>query len=60
MNTDNKISRKDFIKTSTLTGVALLASMAISGQAMNLLQEQTCTRLTSPSPRKSGKRWKMP
>ena len=40
MNTDNKISRRDFIKTSALTGGALLASTAIPGQAMNLLQEQ--------------------
>ena len=40
MNTDNKISRRDFIKTSALTGGALFASTAIPGQAMNLLQEQ--------------------
>ena len=40
MNADNKISRRDFIKTSALTGGALLASTAILGQAMNLLQEQ--------------------
>ena len=40
MNMDNKISRRDFIKTSALTGGALLASTAIPGQAMNLLQEQ--------------------
>ena len=40
MNTDNKISRRDFIKTSALTGGALLASTTIPGQAMNLLQEQ--------------------
>ena len=40
MNTDNKISRRDFIKTSALTGGALLTSTAIPGQAMNLLQEQ--------------------
>ena len=40
MNTDNKISRRDFIKASALTGGALLASTAIPGQAMNLIQEQ--------------------
>ena len=40
MNTDNKISRRDFIKTSVVTGGALLASTAIPGQAMNLLQKQ--------------------
>ena len=40
MNTDNKISRRDFIRTSALTGGALLVSTAIPGQAMNLLQEQ--------------------
>ncbi len=40
MNTDNKISRRDFIKTSVVTGGTLLASTAIPGQAMNLLQEQ--------------------
>ena len=40
MNMDNKISRRDFIKTSALTVGALLASTAIPGQAMNLLQEQ--------------------
>ena len=40
MNTDNKISRRDFIKTSALTGGALFVSTAIPGQAMNLLQEQ--------------------
>ena len=39
MNTDNKISRRDFIKTSALTGGALLASTAIPGQAMDLLQD---------------------
>ena len=40
MNMDNKISRRDFIRTSVVTGGALLASTAIPGQAMNLLQEQ--------------------
>ena len=40
MNTDNKISRRDFIRTSALTGGALFVSTAIPGQAMNLLQEQ--------------------
>ena len=40
MNTDNKLSRRDFIKTSVVTGGALLAATAIPGQAMNLLQEQ--------------------
>ena len=40
MNTDNKISRRAFIKTSALTGGALPASTTIPGQAMNLLQEQ--------------------
>ncbi len=40
MNTDHKISRRDFIKASALTGRALLASTAIPGQAMNLIQEQ--------------------
>lgn len=37
---DNKISRRDFIKTSALTGGTLLVSTAIPGRAMNLLQEQ--------------------
>ena len=32
MNTDNKISRRDFIKSSVITGGALLASSAIPGQ----------------------------
>lgn len=40
MNTDNKISRRAFIKTSALTGGALPASTTTPGQAMNLLQEQ--------------------
>ena len=40
MNTDNKISRRDFIKASVVTGGTLLASTAIPGQAMNLLQGQ--------------------
>lgn len=40
MNTDNKISRRDFIKSSVITGGALLASSAIPGQAMNLLQDR--------------------
>ena len=39
MNTDNKIGRRDFIRTSALTGGALLASTAIPGQAMNLFQD---------------------
>ena len=39
MNTDNKMSRRNFIKTSALTGGALIASTAIPGQAMNLLQD---------------------
>ena len=34
MNTDNKISRRDFIKTSVVTGGALIASTAIPGQAV--------------------------
>ena len=40
MDTNNKISRRNFIKASALTGGALLASTAIPGQAMNLLQTQ--------------------
>lgn len=40
MNTDNRISRRNFIKTSVVTGGALLASTAIPGQAINLLQDQ--------------------
>ena len=40
MNMDNKISRRDFIKASVVTGGTLLASTAIPGQAMNLLQGQ--------------------
>ena len=40
MKTDNKISRRDFIKTSVVAGGALLASTVVSSQAMNLLQEQ--------------------
>lgn len=40
MGTNNKISRRNFIKTSVTTGGMLLASTAISGQAINLLQEQ--------------------
>ena len=40
MNANNKTSRRDFIKTSVAAGGALLASTAIPGQAMNLLQEQ--------------------
>ena len=35
-----KISRRDFIKSSMLTGGVLLASTAIPGQAMSLWQEQ--------------------
>lgn len=40
MKTDNKISRRDFIKTSVVAGGALLASTVVPSQAMNLLQEQ--------------------
>lgn len=40
MNTDNKISRRNFIKTSVMTGSALLAASTIPGQAMNLLQDR--------------------
>lgn len=40
MNANNKISRRDFIKTSVVTGGTLLASTTMAGQAMNLLQEQ--------------------
>ena len=40
MNTDNQMNRRDFIKTSVVTGGALLASTAIPGRAMNLLQDQ--------------------
>lgn len=40
MNTDNKISRRNFIKTSVVTGGALLASTAIPGQAMSMLQDR--------------------
>ena len=40
MNADNKLSRRDFIRASAVTGGALLASTAIPGQAMSLLQEQ--------------------
>ena len=40
MNANNKMNRRDFIKTSVAAGGALLASTAIPGQAMNLLQEQ--------------------
>lgn len=39
MNTDNQMNRRDFIKTSVVTGGALLASTAIPGRAMNLLQD---------------------
>ena len=35
-----RISRRNFIKTSVVTGGALLASTAIPGQAINLLQDQ--------------------
>lgn len=37
MSKDEKISRREFIKTSVVTGGTLLASAAIPGQAMNLL-----------------------
>ena len=40
MNANNTMNRRDFIKTSVAAGGALLASTAIPGQAMNLLQEQ--------------------
>ena len=40
MNANNKMNRRNFIKTSVAAGGALLASTAIPGQAMNLLQEQ--------------------
>lgn len=40
MNTDNKISRRDFIKTSALTGGALLASTAIPRRAMEELYKE--------------------
>lgn len=40
MKTNNKISRRDFIKTSVVAGGALLASTVVPSQAMNLLQEQ--------------------
>ena len=40
MKTDNKMSRRDFIKTSVEAGGALLASTVVPSQAMNLLQEQ--------------------
>ena len=40
MNADNRLNRRDFIKTSVVTGGALLAATAIPGQTMNLLQEQ--------------------
>ena len=39
MKTDNKMSRRDFIKTSAVAGGVLLASSAVPGEAMNLLQE---------------------
>ena len=34
MNADNRLNRRDFIKTSVVTGGALLAATAIPGQAM--------------------------
>lgn len=40
MNADNKMNRRDFIRTSVMTGGALLATSAITGQAMNLLQDR--------------------
>ena len=43
MNTDNKISRRDFIRTSVVTGGALLVSTAVPAHAQDLLQKQTDT-----------------
>lgn len=40
MNAINKINRREFIKTSVMTGGALLASTAMPGQTMNLWLEQ--------------------
>ena len=40
MNAGNKISRRDFIRTSAVTGGAMLASAAIPGRAMGLWQKQ--------------------
>lgn len=40
MNANYKISRRNFIKTSVMTGGALLTSSAIPGPAMKRLQEQ--------------------
>ena len=34
MNADNRLNRRDFIKTSVVTGGALLAATAIPGQAV--------------------------
>lgn len=40
MSMNHKISRRSFLKASVANGGALLASMAIPGHAMNLLQAQ--------------------
>lgn len=40
MSTNDKISRRSFIKTSVMTGGVLLASSAMPGHAMERLQEQ--------------------
>lgn len=40
MRADDKISRRGFIRTSVVTGGALLVSTAMPGQSMNLLQER--------------------
>lgn len=40
MDNTGKISRRDFIKTSVVTGGAILVSTAIPGQAQDLLQGQ--------------------
>lgn len=40
MNADNKISRRNFIRTSVAAGGALLASTSIAGQTMDVLRGQ--------------------
>lgn len=40
MSTNEKINRRDFIRTSVMTTGALLTSTTISGQAMNLLRRE--------------------
>lgn len=40
MRADDIISRRGFIRTSVVTGGALLVSTAMPGQSMNLLQER--------------------